>query len=226
MKRIGILLFVGATAALVAVGCSDSDTSTTTTTASTGTGGSGGGAGGEGGSGGGGNPAAPKAGALIDRMGRPAINTALNHTFDNNPEQKDQAKDKWNSDEPDAWATHQAEVEKNLAILDGIDTTCGTQLLAGPNAEPGRYATLAGALVDDRLWLNTAATTCTAYLAVEANATGVQPNMDCGGRTLAYDVIDLSYSVLATGMLSGVTDGVDKPADVNGEMFPYLTLPK
>lgn len=91
---------------------------------------------------------------------------------------------------------------------------------------PGRYATLAGALGDDRLWLNTAATTCGAYLAVEANATGVLPNMDCGGRTLAYDVIDVSYSVLATGMLSGVTDGVAKPNDVDGEIFPYLAPPK
>jgi hypothetical protein len=222
MKRIGILLFVGATAALAAVGCGDETSGTTT--ASTGTGGGGGGDGGAGG--GSANPAAPKPGALIDRMGRPAINTALNHTFDNNPEAKEAAKNKWNTDEPEAWTSHQPEVEKNLAILDGIDTTCGNQLLAGMDVAPGRYSGLAGALTDDRLWLNTGAMACQAYLAVEANATGVLANMDCGGRKLGYDVIDVSYSVLAAGALSGVTDAVGTPSDVGGEVFPYLTPPK
>jgi hypothetical protein len=222
MKRIGILLFVGATAALAAVGCGDETTGTTTAS-----GGAGGGGGGDGGAGGSSaNPPAPKPGALIDRMGRPAISTALIHTFDNNPEAKDMAKDKYNTDEPEAWASHQPEVEKNLAILDGIDTTCGNQLLAGMDVAPGRYSGLAGALVDDRLWLNTAAMACQAYLAVEANATGVLANNDCGGRTLAYDVIDVSYSVLAAGALAGVTDSINTPNDVAGEVFPYLAAPK
>jgi hypothetical protein len=225
MKRFTILLLVGAAATLAAAGCGDDETSTATT-ASTGTGGEGGGAGGNGGAGGGAAPAAPKPGALIDRMGRPAINTALNFTFSNNPEMKDMAKDKWNTDEPEAWASHQAEIEKNLAILDGIDTTCGTQILAGPDAMPGRYATLAGALADDRLWLNTSGTSCAQYLAVEANATKIVENMDCGGRTLVYDVIDTSYSVLAAGALAGVTDAVNTPNDVAGEIFPYLAPPK
>jgi len=221
MKRIGILLFVGATAALVAVGCGNGTPGTTT--ASTGTGG-------DGGSGGPPPPPppppAPKPGALIDRMGRPAISTALIHTFDNNSGAKDMAKDKYNTDEPEAWASHQPEVEKNLAILDGIDTICGNQLLAGMSVVPGRYAELAGALVDDRLWLNTAAMACQTYLAVEANAKNVIPNADCGGRTLAYDVIDVSYSVLAAGALMGVTDSIDTPNDVVGEGFPYLAAPK
>jgi hypothetical protein len=51
------------------------------------------------------------------------------------------------------------------------------------------------------------------------------PNMDCGGRKLSYDVIDISYSVLATGMPQGVTDGIDKPANVDGATFPYLADP-
>lgn len=50
--------------------------------------------------------------------------------------------------------------------------------------------------------------------------------MDCGGRTLAYDVIDVSYSTMVAGMLSGVTDGVDQPGDVSGNTFPYLAPPK
>jgi hypothetical protein len=153
-------------------------------------------------------------------MGRPAINTALNHPFDKVPETQDASKDKWNTDEPADWPSHQAEIEKNLAILDGVDTTCGNQLLADPNVAPGRYAGLAGALADDRLWVRTDATECKAYLAVEAGV------LDCGGRTLAYDVIDVSYSVLATGKLSGVDDGVPAPNDVEGTAFPYLAAPK
>jgi len=221
MKRIGILLFVGASLTLAAIGCGGDETTTSTgTTMGTG------GAGGDGGAGGaGGAPAAPKPGPLIDRMGRPAINTALNHPFDNNPEAKEMAKHKWNTDEPEAWASHQEEIEKNLAILDGIDTKCGTQILAGQDAVKGRYSGLAGALADDRLWVNTEGTSCGTYLAVEAHATGLLMNTDCGGRTLKYDVIDASYSVLATGMFSGVVDGVGVPDDVNGEVFPYLAPP-
>jgi hypothetical protein len=85
-------------------------------------------------------------------------------------------------------------------------------------------------LADDRLYLNTkvgdsGALTCGQYLAVEANATGIVPNQDCGGRTLAYDVIDTTYSALAAGVLSGVTDGVasdGKPTTT----FPFLAAPQ
>jgi hypothetical protein len=215
MKRIGILLFVGASLTLAAIGCGGDETTTSTgTTMGTG------GAGGDGGAGGaGGAPAAPKPGPLIDRMGRPAINTALNHPFDDNAEAKEMAKHKWNTDEPEAWTSHQEEIEKNLAILDGIDTKCGSQLLAGPDAVKGRYSALAGVLADDRLWVNTEGTSCGAYLGVETNAMG-----DCGGRTLKYDVIDASYTALA-GTASAVTDGVAVPGDVNGEVFPYLAPP-
>src|SRR5689334_3063778 len=51
-----------------------------------------GGAGGAGGSGGSGLPAPPRLGAQIDRFGRPAINTATNHTFDVDMAKKDAAK--------------------------------------------------------------------------------------------------------------------------------------
>ena len=55
---------------------------------------------------------------------------------------------------------------------------------------------------------------------MEADATGVAPNDDCGGRAPLYDVIDTSYSVLAAGALSGVGDGVPVPT---GDKAPSAT---
>ncbi len=190
------------------------------TTTSTG----GGGTGGDGG----GNPVAPTLGAQIDRMGRPAINTALNHTFDGNPEQKDQAKDNWNeNDDPTKWNQYVAEVQANLAILDGIDTICGNQLLADTTkTDPTRYATLATVLADDRIFVNSDGATCGIYLAVEADAVMLAPNNDCGGRALIYDVIDASYTVLVAGKIDqSIGDTIDAGAGAKGETFPYLAAP-
>jgi hypothetical protein len=174
---------------------------------------------------GGGPPAPPTLGTQVDRFGRPAINTALNHTFDANAGTKGTAKDAYNADVNSAtWtATYKAEFAKNLAIYDGLDTVCGNQLGAGPNAVAGRYDTLAGALAADTQWLNTGSTTCTLYLGVELNALGVASNTDCGGRTLKYDVIDETYSAVAIGKTTGVTDGIDAdPTKTGGATFPYL----
>jgi hypothetical protein len=222
MKRTAILLLATAGSLFAIVNCSDDGETTTTTTTSTSTTTSS-----SSGSGGGGNPERPDLSQqIVERMGRPAINTALNAPFEGDQAKKDMAKDNWNRAAPADWATtFQPEVEKNLAILDSLDTVCGNQILAGPNAAAGRYAGLGGALVDDRLWVKLDADNCTTYLAVEADATKVMPNMDCGGRKLSYDVIDISYSVLATGMPQGVTDGIDKPANVDGATFPYLADP-
>ena len=183
---------------------------------------------GMGGSGGGGFPTPPTLGAQIDRFGRPAINTALDHTFDTDMTAKGAAKDAYNANtDPAAWAgAYSVEFEKNLAILDSLDTACGNQAFADKNdATPKRYGTLAGVLADDRLWMDTSKTTCSIYLGVEANATGLLPNMDCGGRVLDADVIDESYSLLAIGMPGGVTDGVDKNDVTNSATFPYLADP-
>jgi hypothetical protein len=114
----------------------------------------------------------------------------------------------------------------NLAIYDGLDRVCGNQLLAGDTAAAGRYAALAGVLADDRLYVNTAAGTCQIYLGVEGNAVGIT-NDDCGGRTPLEDTIDVSYSVLAAGTLSGVTDGVPSDADGTASLddFPFYAPP-
>jgi hypothetical protein len=180
------------------------------------------------GTGGGSNfPAAPKLGAQIDRFGRPAINTALNHVFDADLATQGKAKDDYNKDsDPSKWTSNVKEFSANLAVLDSLDTVCGNQLLAAATLDAKRYEGLASALVNDRIVLDTSAAVCTTYLAVEANATKLFPNTDCGGRKLEYDVIDSSYSALAAGSLTVVAgDGVAADADTKGEVFPYLAAP-
>src|SRR5262249_49907801 len=129
--------------------------------------------------------------------------------------------------DPATWQTmFKSEIAANLAILDSLDTVCGNQLLAGPTATAGRYDALAGVVPDDRLYLNTSSGSCNQYLAVEANAVGIANN-DCGGRTPLEDTIDTTFSLLAAGSLTGVTDGI--PADGDGHasltVFPFLDNP-
>ncbi len=175
---------------------------------------------------GGTNPAPPTAGAQIDRMGRPAVSTALNHTFDTDEAAKGAAKDEYNANaDPKSWSKYVGEMEANLAILDALDGTCGNQLFADmTKTDATRYGTLAGVLADDRLWVNTASTTCTTYLGVEANATKAIPNQDCGGRKPSYEVMKLTYTIAAVGMVStAVTDGTTPvPAKTMVATFPYL----
>ncbi|MDB4956640.1 MAG: hypothetical protein JWO36_4209 [Myxococcales bacterium] len=196
-------------------------------------------------------PPAPALGAQIDRMGRPAINTALNHTFDTTAA-KGPAKDLYNHDTavagwPAAWVS---EFVKNLAIIDGLDastavtggTGCGNQIEYNANLTGGgtamggannSYKTLAGLLANDQLYLDTAKVTCTHYLAVEFGAVTQTGNSTCGGRAPSYDVIDVSYSALALG-ISGFTqpdlapkfgDGVAVHSDTSDTGFPFLGNP-
>lgn len=71
-------------------------------------------------------PAAPTLGAQLDRIGRPAINTVLNHGFDGTTA-AGQAKDDYNADgDPAAWQAYIPEFKKNLGIIDALDTgVCG-----------------------------------------------------------------------------------------------------
>lgn len=198
------------------IGCGDDD----------GTGGSGGTGGAGGGTGGTGGESTvqmvPQLGTQVERMGRPAINTAANHTFDPNEDTKGAAKDAYNQARQDQWPSFVAEVADNLGILDSLDATCGNQLLAGPMPTADRYDALAGVLADDRLWLNLDGTTCDQYLAVEAGLAD-----DCGGRGLRYDVVEVSYSVLAAGALAGVDDTITAdPTKTSAVMFPYLAEPQ
>jgi hypothetical protein len=68
-------------------------------------------------------PTPPNVGTQIDRMGRPAINTALDHLLDTNVTTKAAARDMYNGDQnvsnwPVAWSP---ELSKNLAIFDALD---------------------------------------------------------------------------------------------------------
>ena len=194
-------------AAVVNAGCSSDDTGTT----------------------GSGGPPPPALGAQIDRMGRPAINTAVNNTFELDDAKKGAAKDEWNGNaDPSTWSKYAAEIEANLGILDALDGTCGNQLFADTTKMDGtRYATLAGVLADDRLWVNTGSSTCTTYLGVEANATGAIPNSDCGGRKPSYEVMKLTYTIVAAGKVgTDVTDGTSPvAAKTSVATFPYFGAP-
>jgi hypothetical protein len=171
-------------------------------------------------------PAPPSLGVQIDRMGRAGVNTALTAPFDLNSTSKGQVQDSYNSAPQSQWSSFAPRIATNLAILDSLDTVCGNQLLAGGSASPGRYDTLAGVLADDQIYVNTSSGSCQLYLAVEANAVGIANN-DCGGRTPLYDTIDETYSLLAAGTLSGVTDGVPFDADAQASLtnFPFFAQP-
>jgi Domain of unknown function (DUF4331) len=173
---------------------------------------------------GGGANEMPALGTQIERMGRPAINTALNAAFEPDADLRGQQKDAYNQDDDKAnWpGTYSAEFQEQLSALDALDTVCGNQIAAG-DPGPGRHATLAGALADDQLYVNSDSGTCTTYLAVEAAALGT-PNEDCGGRVTSYDVIDISYQVLSGA--KGATDNIDgDDAKPDPNTFPFLAAP-
>jgi hypothetical protein len=178
-------------------------------------------------------PPAINLGQQIDRMGRAGVNTAttapfFRETVEEEQQAHDAVSDAYNSaSDPSKWNDLFGErIAGNIAILDSLDTVCGNQLLAGDDAVAGRYDALAGVLADDQLYVNTDSGTCQQYLAVEGNAVGI-PNTDCGGRTPLEDTIDVTYSVLAIGALTGVDDGIPKDADGTASLtaFPYLDTP-
>jgi hypothetical protein len=169
----------------------------------------------------------PTLGAQIDRMGRPAIGTALMETFNGDDDAKGMAKDEYNAAGPDDWADFEEPFQDSLGILDALDATCGNQLLADTGAGDEQYAPLAALLADDQLYVNTDKGECGAYLGVEAEFKGLVPDGTCGGRTPAYDVIETSYSVLAAGVLSGVDDGItEDDAEHDPDTFPFLAEPQ
>ncbi len=196
----------------------------------------------------GGFPAAPTLGTQMDRLGRPAINTVLTHGFDGDAAAAGAAKDEYNANSsPGTWTKYAPEFAKNLAILDGLDATCGNQVfyhgMAGgdtANDVADGYSTLAGVLTDDQLYLDTTKalaelpTTHQGYLAVELNAFAMVPNTTCGGRSPTLDVIDTSYTALAIGIggfdatmqfKPAFGDNVSGHTDVSNTTFPFLGTP-
>lgn len=172
-------------------------------------------------------PAPPTLGKQIDRLGRPAANTALNNTFNPDAGAAGAEKDVYNADSNEAgWTAAYAPVfTPNLGIIDALDGVCGNQF--GYTSTTG-YAFLAGTLADDRLYLNTAGTTLNQYLAVEANAVGTA-NTDQGGRALTYNVMDTSYTLLAEGAMPSNPVTITNGITVNNvsflKTFPYEAAP-
>lgn len=167
----------------------------------------------------------PELGAQIDRMGRAAIATATIATFNADADEKGMQKDAYNAAEPEDWSDFEDEMRANLAILDGLDETCGNQLLA--DASEPRYATLASILADDRLYVLSTVGECGIYLGLEGEIAGaLEPGEGkCGGRMLDDDVIERSYSLLAAGLLTGVDDTITENDKENSDEFPFLPSP-
>jgi hypothetical protein len=150
----------------------------------------------------------------LDRVGRPAITTALVGTFEATSVAD---KDAYNADSNVAgWAAAWTDkIAFSVGILDGVDEVCGNSFAYDGTTY---YAPLGGVLADDRLILSFAATNGPGYLGYEANG---NDGDYAGGRTLTDDVVDTSYTVLSGAT---VTDGVDADED-EGEIladFPYL----
>ncbi len=119
-----------------------------------------------------------------------------------------------------------------LAVYDALDGKCGNHLVEGKqDGGPAEaYGTLAAVLTDDQIYVDTAVTTCKQYLAVELEAVGIIPASaarDCGGRTPTENIIDETYSALAAGALTGVTNGITSKANgtANQTTFPFLGVP-
>ena len=163
----------------------------------------------------------------IDRMGRPLTGNALLGTIA--PEEvSDALKERYNAATPATSAQFVDEIAKGLALYDGFDGRCGNAWLADAHSAKRRYRTLATLLADDRLWVDSKATTCTQFLAVElshlSHETGAA--RDCGGRTPTEDAIDIYRSLLANGTTRGVDDGVDRDDHEHStSMFPFLAAP-
>jgi hypothetical protein len=164
-------------------------------------------------------------GSVVDRMGRALTGNALIETFGDDAA-ADRRKEEYNRAPPAGWAAFASDLARNLANYDGFDGHCDDQWLAVQNAPaPTRYDALAQLLADDRLWVNSAATTCRQYLAVEFDFVGAV-NGDCGGRTPAMDAMDVFRSLLVNGTTRGVADGVDRDDGVASEsVFPFLAAP-
>ena len=164
-------------------------------------------------------------GTQIDRMGRAAINTALNSPFQPDMTMKTAAKDAYNQlgDQTMWLAMFGTEVARNAAIFDSLNHDedmvscdpdmapchdgCGDQAGYNPAGTNNimAYGPIAGLGTDDRLYVNTDFDACFFYFGVEAAALGLLGGataMDCGGRVPqvaapTQDPIDMTYKIAA-----------------------------
>jgi len=168
-------------------------------------------------------PPPPVLGAVIDRVGRPLTANALIGLFSSEAD-SGARKEAYNRAAPRDWGQFAPDLARGLALYDGYDGRCGNQWLAAATGD--RYAGLAALLADDRLWVDTRATTCHAYFAVERAALSGGPAGDCGGRTPGDDAIDVIRSMWVDGTATSVSDGVDHDDRVHSTTeFPFLAAP-
>lgn len=170
-------------------------------------------------------PARPKLGVAIDRVGRPLTANAFVGLL-RPDEESDARKETYNRAPPREWPEFIPDIQRSLGLYDGFDGACGNQWLAGRDDAAARYGALAALLADDRLWVDTRATRCTRFFAVELTSSSNGPADDCGGRTPGDDAVDVIRSMLVDGSRTSVTDGVDRDDHVHSMTeFPFLAAP-
>ena len=158
----------------------------------------------------------------IDRLGRPAINTALISS---------EHKDLYNSASNDQGLFFAPEMADLLEVIDGLDGDLSNGLagIFGTPCEPD-FNALAEFLSSDVLLINTAIDHCTdGYLDLEIAILTESDSPTCGGRTLDQDVMDVTLQVLIDVSLLFynpkaivVTDAVDSNDVPFPSDFPYL----
>ena len=176
-----------------------------------------------------GTPALPPLGEQIERDARPLIKNALVGGPLAGDADSYRRREAYNRAARTDWARFAGDIANTLGLYDGLDGDCGSQWLADSTAHPSlRYTALATLLADDRLWVNSAATTCTQFLAVELAAfhsPDADPG-DCGGRTPTEDASNIFRSLLANGTQRGVDDGLSRDEKVHSvTTFPFLASP-
>jgi hypothetical protein len=174
-------------------------------------------------------PPMPILGTQIERTARPLIKNGLVGGPLAAAPESNRRKESYNRVARSEWAQFAASIQESLALYDGFDGDCGNQWLVDPKVRTAaRYRQLARMLADDRIWINSASTVCTQFLAVEltAFATPGASSADCGGRTPTYDANNIFRSLLTSGVPTGVDDGLardEKPHSTTA--FPFLAAP-
>jgi hypothetical protein len=160
-------------------------------------------------------------GKQLDRMGRPLTTNALLATLGPSEVAND-LKERYNLQTPATAEAFVPEIEKGLALYDGLDGVCGNQWLASRGGPPAmRYRKLAKLMADDRLWINSKSGQCREFFAVEWGTSN-----DCGGRSPLVDAVDVYRAVLVNGTKTGFEDGVDQDDRQHSiDRFPFLAAP-
>jgi hypothetical protein len=199
-------------------------------------------------------PDPPTLGAQLDRAGRPGVASLLIGTFASAPTRTALQDAYGQASDAAAWKTTmlqtnlsiELELEKNLAVFDSLDIgmvdvppTAGCQNAFRYSTPPKAtsYLSAADLFADDQLYVDTAKASCSGYLAleIEYGSFGDTIHMSCGGRTLTYDTVDMTYSVLAAGVNGLDLRAQNTPAPrlhdnaaVHGDVkttFPFLGPP-